>query len=167
VPAWADGATLAVGGHPEPAAPGTYAGARRAWAAGDTLELVLPMDVRLTDADERVDDVRGCVAIERGPLVYAVEQVDQADGVAVDDLCLEVTGAMEAEHRPDVLGGVTVVRAGGRVRPRRSAGDWPYARVEGAQSAAAEGRSVPVTAVPYYAWANRGIGPMRVWLPRA
>ena len=144
VPGWAAGATLSAGGEDHPAEPGTYASVRRRWRPGEVVELVLPMPVRFTAADRRADAVRGCLAVERGPLVHAVEQVDQ-DGVAVDDLRLDPAGRVQAEHRPGLLGGVTVVRLAGR--------------------SAVDGTPVTITAVPYFAWANRGIGPMRVWLP--
>jgi len=168
VPAWAQGATLTVGGDEHRPPAGSYARLRRAWSAGDTVELVLPMEVRLTAADERIDAVRGCVAVERGPLVYAVEHADQPDGVVVDDLRVDPTGPRTAEHRPDLLGGVTTVHLRGRVRPHEAA-PWPYPTVTGpaADGRAAAGDPVEVTAVPYFAWANRGVGPMRVWLPVA
>jgi DUF1680 family protein len=121
IPAWAAGATI----DGRPAEPG-YARERRVWHAGDTVELVLPMETRISTAHERVDAVRGCVAIERGPLVYAVEGVD----------AFHLTEVGAAEHRPDLLEGVTTI-------------------------AINDGHE----AIPYYAWANRGIGPMRVWLP--
>lgn len=155
IPAWADGATIA--GEPAPE-PGTYARIRRSWRPGDVVELTLPMDVRFVEADPRVDAVRGCVAVERGPVVYAVEA---ADGVPVDDLRLDPAGRRDAQHRPDLLGGVTVVHLTGetgRAEPR----PWPYG-----PGWPAGGEPVEVTAVPYFAWANRGIGGMRVWLPRA
>jgi len=63
VPAWADGATLRVGDRERPVDAGSYASVRRVWRPGDTVELSLPMAVRLVEADERIDDVRGCVAI--------------------------------------------------------------------------------------------------------
>lgn len=166
VPAWAQGATLTVGdgsGNQQHPAPGSYARLRRTWRPGETVELVLPMPVRLTAADERIDAVRGCVAIERGPLVYAVEQVDQPDGVVVDDLRVDATAPGTAEHRPDLLGGVTTVTVQGRA-DRHQAAAWPYPTEPAPASA---GDPVQVTAVPYFAWANRGVGPMRVWLPRA
>jgi DUF1680 family protein len=144
--------------------PGAYARLRRVWSVGDVVELNLPMEVRITAADERIDAVRGCVAIERGPLVYAVEHVDQPDGVVVDDLRLDLGGTHEARHRPDLLGGVTTVRLRGRAF-RHDAASWPYAPV--AEASGDGGDPVEVTAVPYFAWANRGIGPMRVWLPVA
>jgi DUF1680 family protein len=162
VPGWADDATVRVGTHQDAAAPATYARVTRAWRAGDTVVLTLPMPVRLTSADERVDAVRACVAVERGPLVYAVEQIDQADGATVDDLCVDVSGEPTVTRRPDLLGGVTTVELAGRVRPHAAAG-WPYSPV----GAKAGGDPVRITAVPYFAWANRGAGAMRVWLPRA
>jgi uncharacterized protein len=162
VPAWAEGATLTGADDP---APGTYASVRRRWRAGDVAELSLPMRVRFTAADERIDAVRGCLAIERGPLVYAVEQVDQARGLRVDDLRLDPSGPVRAEHRADLLDGVTVVHVQGRAGPGPAA-DGPYRPAASAPSAP-PGVPTPVVAVPYFAWANRGIGPMRVWLAAA
>jgi DUF1680 family protein len=147
VPAWADGARL----DGEAVTPGTYATVRRAWQPGDTVELELPMAVRVTAPDPRIDAVRGCVALERGPLVYAVEHP------AADDLSLVTVG--EPEHRPDLLEGVTVIAVGARVA-QHVAQPWPYGTPDPAGTAAED-----VTAVPYFAWANRGTGPMRVWLP--
>lgn len=168
VPAWAEGATLAVDGVPEPAAAGTYASTRRSWRPGDVVELSLPMAVRLVQGSERVDTARGSLAIERGPLVYAVEQVDQGEEVLVDDLTVDPGGPLTAAHRPELLGGVTTISFQGMAgrSPRES---WPYP-VGGPASSApltAAGTAVEVTAIPYFAWANRGVGPMRVWLPRA
>ncbi|HYJ74326.1 MAG TPA: beta-L-arabinofuranosidase domain-containing protein, partial [Kineosporiaceae bacterium] len=168
VPAWAEGATVRVRGEEQPAAAGTYVRLTRSWRPGDVVELSLPMTVRFVEADERVDAVRGCVAIERGPLVFAVEHVDQADGVVVDDLRLDPAGPASADHRPDLLDGVTVVTARGRALPHAPHGrPYPPARTEASPDGRVdEGTDVEVTAVPYFSWANRGIGPMRVWLPR-
>ena len=148
IPAWADGAVLEAGGKAvEDVRPGTYATVTRAWRPGDRLLLTLPVEPRLTSPHERVDAVRGCLAIERGPLVYCLEQTDHPD-VVLDDIRL-LPGDMRSEQRADLLGGVTVVHANGRV------GD----------------RELELTAVPYLAWANRGtddrVGPMRVWVPVA
>jgi DUF1680 family protein len=163
VPAWADGATLTADGTEQVVAAGSYASVRRRWASGEVVELRLPMPVRLTAADERVDAVRGCVAVERGPLVYAVEQVDQPVGVVVDDLQLDATAPPQAEFRANLLGGVVVVRLRGRA-VEHTIGDSPYRSQQ--DPAAPTGEEVQITAVPYFAWANRVVGPMRVWLPR-
>lgn len=163
VPAWARGARLTVGGDTREVDSGAYAEVSRAWAAGDRVRLELPMTARVIEADPRVDAVRGCVAVERGPLVYAFEQADQAAGVSIDDLEL----APDSELRPrrtDELGGVVLLEGQGGVRPRAQR-SWPY-RAAGVAEARPASTSVPVTAIPYYAWANREVGAMRVWVPR-
>jgi DUF1680 family protein len=151
VPAWCTGATLCdPDGHTERVGAGT-ARMRRTWRTGDQVVLELPMPVRLTAAHPRVDAVRGCRAIERGPLVYAVEQVDLPAGVAVDDLHLTTADpdALTVEWRPEQLGGCAVVKGSGS----NGSGTTPG------------GRPVEFTAIPYCLWANREVGPMRVWLP--
>lgn len=148
VPAWCAGARARADpdGVTAAAEPGTYLRLRRRWTPGTTVVLDLRMPVRRTAAHPRVDAVRGCVAIERGPLVYCLEQADQPAGVLVDDA--QVTGGeCEAAWDPDLLGGMTVVRL-----PGRTAGSYA---------------DLHLTAVPYFAWANRGPGPMRVWIPVA
>ncbi|WP_129788377.1 glycoside hydrolase family 127 protein [Promicromonospora panici] len=161
IPAWADGATL----DGASVAAGSYTRATRRFAAGDTVVLDLPMTPRLTVADPRVDAVRGSVAIERGPLVYALEQPDQEDGAIVDDLRIDVAAPLSDEFRPDLLGGVTVVRARGAVAPGPDPDAVaPYGPASSASATEAT-REVTLTAVPYYAWANRGPQPMRVWVP--
>jgi DUF1680 family protein len=148
VPHWAQGARL----DGQAVAAAGYATVRRAWRPGDVVELTMPMAVRLTHAHPRIDAVRGCVAVERGPLVYAVEDEN------VDDLRLAAVG--EAEHRADLLDGVTVI--GLRVRVARHVPQpWPYATPQERTEPA------DVVAVPYFAWANRGITAMRIWLPDA
>jgi len=163
VPVWAERATLRVNqDDAQQVAAGSFARVRRRWGAADTVELALPMTVRFVEADARIDPIRQCVAIERGPLVFAVEQVDQPEGAVVDDLAVDPTAPTTTEYRPDLLGGVTVISARGRAHkhlPRA----WPY---QPAGCHPVDSEDVPVTAIPYFTWANRGPGPMRVWLPR-
>jgi DUF1680 family protein len=173
VPAWAEGATVRVDGEPQPATAGSYASVSRSWRPGDTLELSLPMTVRFVEADERIDAVRDCVAIERGPVVFAVEQVDQGDGLVVDDLRLNAGEPASGEYRAELLDGIAVVTARGRA-VQHAPEDWPYPPAGTASSpdggssgpGSSDGGDVEVIAVPYYSWANRGVGAMRVWLPR-
>lgn len=156
IPKWADGATI----NGDPAAAGEYARVEREWVAGEVVELSLPMTTRVVAADPRIEAVQGCVALERGPLVYAVEQVDQEANV--DDLHLLPETSVAESHDPALLGGVTVLKARGRAGSGHREDVWPFEP----DSADAVGEEVEVTAVPYYAWANREIGAMRVWLPR-
>ncbi|MGP3966820.1 glycoside hydrolase family 127 protein [Streptomyces sp. 6N223] len=143
----------------------------RTWEVGEVVVLMLDMKPRLTLADPRVDAARGCVAIERGPLVHCVEGVDLPplpDGAGLDDLVVDTRARPRDAERPDLLGGVTAVTATARVRPRPAAdgagGWWPYRPVTDGVPGPA-GEPITVTAIPYYAWANREDGPMRVWLP--
>ncbi|MFD7512096.1 glycoside hydrolase family 127 protein [Streptomyces sp. NPDC059853] len=145
---------------------------RRTWSAGERVELRLPLEVRVTVADPRVDAVRGAVALERGPLVYCLEQTDLPPGVRLDALELDPEQVPVAEHRPGLLGGVTVLSARGRVRETAGGeAEWPYGTRAGAEEADGRvgdpaGDPVELTAVPYHVWANRAHGAMRVWLPR-
>ncbi|MGW1910359.1 glycoside hydrolase family 127 protein [Streptomyces sp. NPDC002076] len=132
----------------------------RTWQPGDRIVLELGLEPRLTAADPRVDAVRGCLAIERGPLVYCVEQVDHPGG-GLDDIVLDTSRPLAVKHRPDLLGGVTTVVAAGRRRHIPDAGWWPYTSAAAPQG----GEPVELIAIPYYAWANREDGGMRVWLP--
>lgn len=157
VPSWARGATL----EGRAVAPGTYARVERIWHSGDEVLLQLPLEPRLTAADPRIDAVRGCAAIEYGPLVYALEQEDQT--APVDFLTLSPEAPITAQHHPDLLGGITVLSArGGADNPPAEARS-PYTPLGGPQPMASG--NLQLTAIPYYAWANRGPQPMRVWTP--
>jgi uncharacterized protein len=142
----------------------------RTWAPGDRIVLELDLEPRLTRADPRADAVRGCTAIERGPLVYCLEQVDHPGG-GLDDVVIDTTRPLSAKHRPDLLGGVTTVVAAGYRRGLPEPGWWPYpsaARPEDSEAPPdVSGGPIELTAIPYFAWANRQEGSMRVWLPTA
>lgn len=165
IPGWAQSATL----DGQPVEPSGYATLTRTWSAGDTVHLEIPMTPQFMRADHRVDAVRGCVALQRGPLVYAVEAGDQPDGIVIDDLTVNPAAAVRDEYRPDLLGGVTVLHLTGTSLPVPSATvQSPYGEVhaQGAEEGGlAAGTSVELTAIPYFAWANRGPQPMRVWMP--
>lgn len=129
-----------------------YAALRRAWRPGDRIELSLPMPVRRVVAHDRVGADKGRVALQRGPIVYAAEWPDNPKG-HVRNLVLPDAAKLEAAFQPDLLNGVTVVK-GSAVALAKEA-DGRVARTE-----------QPFTAIPYYAWANRGRGEMVVWVPR-
>jgi DUF1680 family protein len=128
-----------------------YARIQRAWKPGDVVELVLPVPVRRVVAHASVAADAGRVALQRGPLVYCVEGVDN-DG-SIPDLALPDAASLAAEFRPGLLNAVVVVKGRG-VGTQGSV----------LQAAAVEDRLF--IAVPYYAWANRGAGQMAVWLKR-
>ncbi|WP_114558449.1 glycoside hydrolase family 127 protein [Desertihabitans aurantiacus] len=164
VPAWAEGATVTVDGtEAGPATPGGYVELERDWQTGQVVLLDLPLTVRTVTAHPRVDAVRGCVALERGPLVYAFEQADQEPGVELDDITLVPGPDARVEHQPGLLEGVTTLTLRGRpARAPEEYRPWPWP-VDG--GAPVPGDEVDLVAIPYYAWANREIDAMRVWVP--
>ena len=123
-----------------------YVRIRRRWAPGDTVALNLPMPIRRVRAHAKVAADAGRLALQRGPIVYCVEGVD--NGGRVGHLVLAPDVELKAEHRPKLLGGVTVLKG------------KAHARIAGANRLA----EADLLAVPYYAWDNRGAGEMAVWL---
>jgi len=156
VPGWATrGATLTVGGDTRPVTPGVVT-ERRTWRRGDEVVLSLPMAPRFTYPDARIDAVRGCVAVERGPLVLACESTDVPGVETVDEL------QIDASRPPRLVDGrVTVTFRRGRPGDH----DWPYRTDPGEAAPALGDEADEVPLVEYHAWANRGPSTMRVWLP--
>ncbi|MGN8048866.1 glycoside hydrolase family 127 protein [Curtobacterium sp. 22159] len=184
IPAWSDTTTVHGPDGTASPAPGTVHVIDREWTAGDTVELVFDTTPHRYVADARIDAARGQVAIERGPLVYAVEQADQ-QGFTVDDLTVDPEAPITGERQDGLLDGVVTLRIAGRAPAEHERAAWPYRRLEGRGGADHAGEATSVdgvagpdgraprlqevtaTAIPYYAWANRGAAPMRVWLPLA
>ncbi|SHN10242.1 glycoside hydrolase family 127 protein [Actinacidiphila paucisporea] len=168
IPQWCTGRTVEVSGAATGAAvvDGGWLRLERNWTPGDEVTLDLDIAPRLVEADPRVDAVRGCVAVERGPVVYCLEGVDHPGG-GLDDIVIDLARPLTEERRPELLGGVVTVTAAGHRRTPPDDGWWPYHRSTGpagAPAAPSDGDLV-LTAVPYYSWANREDGAMRVWLP--
>ena len=164
VPQWSDRATLSLNGEAASAErQDSWLTIGRGWSAGDELVLDLALAVRFTRPDPRVDAARGCLAIERGPLVYCLEAVDHP-GQRLDDLVLEPDREPSVVRDPARLDAVPLIRAWGRVRTRPNTSWWPYTSAGGQDQPAAGTEVVPLTAVPYFTWGNRERGEMRVWI---
>jgi hypothetical protein len=127
-----------------------YAIIDRVWRPGSTIELNLPMPVRRVVANDRVAADRGRVALERGPILYALEAPDNPDG-KVRNLVVGRDSTLTAEFKPALLKGVEVVQGQATALSYDAQG-----KVLKNQQA--------FTAIPYYAWANRGRGQMIVWI---
>jgi len=149
VPAWADGAQVT-------APDGTSTAAATGYVVvpgpsqGEQVVLDLPVAARWTWADPRVDAVRGQVAVERGPLVLALESVDLGDDVA--------TAVVSTDEPPVERDGQVLVPVARR-EPADTA--WPF----GSDRPGTPDGTHLVPLVPYHAWAGRGPSTMRVWLP--
>lgn len=117
-----------------------YAVLRRRWKAGDTIELDLPMPVRRVEAHPKVDANAGKVTLQRGPLIYALEEADHETSVL--ELKISSNASFTPRWNDDVLGGAILL-------------EGPLRRGN---------RRVEATAIPYYLWSNRGVGEMAVWI---
>jgi DUF1680 family protein len=163
-PEWAASASVRV--NRETVTPETRKGylvIRRSWAAGDVLELDLPVAPRFTVAHPRVDALHGQVALERGPLVYALESTDQEAGVDLNAVEILVDAPVSEERVEDLLGQPTVLlRLSGAQRDDR---DWDRGWASQDEAPSTPRREVTLTAIPYHLWANRGPSVMRIFTP--
>ncbi|MEH1125886.1 glycoside hydrolase family 127 protein [Micromonospora sp. CPCC 206061] len=160
VPGWAGEATLVTPQGTERVRSG-YAGATRTWRIGDQVRLELPVGPRWTAPDQRIDAVRDCVAVERGPLVYCAESVDQDPAVPLDAVAADRSAPVVERPLP-ALGPDAVALDVPAAQLAVSANGWPYGSPGGSEPEAST-----LTLVPYHLWANRGPATMRVWLPQS
>ena len=155
VPPWAAGAELTEPNGRRSVVPGTVT-VEWPFVAGDEITLDVPMRPRWTAPDPRIDAVRGCVAAERGPIVYCAESVDLPHGEDVGRLTADPTVPPRDAAGND---GQVVVTA--RIaQPAET--NWPYS------DAPLEERlidPIEVALHPYHDWGNRGPSTMRVWIP--
>ena len=126
---------------------------------GTKVTLSLPMEVKRLVSHPHVLGNLGRVALQRGPLIYCLEQADHSTDVW--DITLPASAELTPEFVPGLLGGVTVLKGQGIAYDHSS---WEGTLTRPA-SANPPSQLVPITAIPYYAWANREAGPMQVWIP--
>jgi DUF1680 family protein len=129
-----------------------YVVINRKWKPGDVVELVLPMEPRLVAANQKLTADSDKVAVQRGPLMYCAEWPDQPDGHVLNQVFSPDAG-LSVEARPDLLNGVTVLKAKARGAKKMLDGKVDLADEQ------------DLTLIPYYSWANRGAGEMMVWMP--
>jgi DUF1680 family protein len=167
IPGWSRNATLIVNGEAvdveaakanggSTSVERGYARTEREWKAGDEVELVLPMPVQRIEANPAVRQDAGCVALQRGPVVYCLEQVDNP--APLHRIVLPRDAELKPCFEVNLLGGITVIRGEALVVDDSDWDDALY-RAEPAKLKPSE-----ITAIPYYAWDNREPGEMRVWI---
>jgi hypothetical protein len=163
IPGWVDKAHVSVNGKDLPnAVPGAYLPVHRRWSSGDVVRLKIEMMPQVIEADPRVADDTGRVAIQRGPLIYCLEEIDQPAGTVLSNVAVnpgrQPADAFEPQFRSDLLGGMIVLHHTGALF-ERGAEKMLYSRY----SSDTKMRKVPLTFIPYYAWANRQASSMQVW----
>ena len=159
IPGWSRNATLTVNGEAMDVKAATvlgYAQIEREWNPDDQVELVLPMPVERVDAHPAIRQDTGCVALQRGPVVYCLEQVDNP--VPLHRVAVPRDAGLEPSFEKNLLGGVTVIRGEALAVDDSDWDNTPY-RAEPARL-----KPFQITAVPYYAWDHREPGEMRVWI---
>ncbi|MBX3393464.1 MAG: glycoside hydrolase family 127 protein, partial [Phycisphaeraceae bacterium] len=168
VPGWAGRVSVTVNGRSvEPAVTRGYALVGSAWRDGDRVELDFPMEIERVRSNPLVKSNAGLVALRRGPMVYAVESVDNEADVL--SLAVPPGESLAARWRADLLGGVMVIEGNGLVPDGEHGagsgghGPWGWELYR----AAPKVRRAAFTAIPYFAWSNRGPSTMAVWLPES
>jgi DUF1680 family protein len=131
-----------------------YAILKRAWAKGDKIELLLPMETQKVLANEKVKDDNGRFALQRGPIVYCLEGPDNVNG-SVQNIGINIDSKATTIYQPELLNGLYAINLSGSSYGRQLNSDALISTVQN------------VKAIPYYAWANRGPSEMAVWIPYA
>jgi DUF1680 family protein len=162
IPEWAGGAKVLVNGKPYAGkvTAGEYAEVKSKWKAGDKIELILPMDVKLIEANPLVEETRNQVTVKRGPVVYCLEEVDLPKGKNVFNMSITT----QAKFTPKLvkIENSDIMALEGKAKVIDN-GQWKNTLYK--EVSTTSGVDVPVRLVPYYAWGNRGHGDMTVWLP--
>ena len=159
VPGWCEQFEARVNGRiykPE-VNPNGYLSITREWHADDSVELRFEMPIVRVSAHPLVRENVGRFALRRGPIVYCFEDIDNPGGV-FQTLTLPGDVALETTFNDELLGGVTLIRAMGRVLDASEWEDNLYLQTKPKM------RQLEVTAIPYYAWCNRGTSQMSVWV---
>ena len=143
--------------------PREYFPIRRRWSPGDVIQLSFEVKPQVIEANPRVADDTGRVATQRGPLIYCLEEVDQPSGISLSDVAVNpgrhAADEFHTEFRSDLLGGMAVLHQEGALYERGASETRLYSRY----SREERSKKVPLTFIPYYAWANRQATSMQVW----
>jgi DUF1680 family protein len=143
-----------------------YAILERTWKAGDVVEIRFAMPPFLVEADPRIDSVRGCVALQRGPVVYCLEEHDQEQGVNLLDVEIDSSEKLNSRWQGNLLGGVITLEGISYLSDRSGWLDKElYRPLVLRNKNQSTRRKVMLKAIPYYCWGNRGLKSMRVWVP--
>ena len=169
IPAWSAKANATVNGvSAGPVQPGEYLAIRRTWSRSDKVELILDMTPRFLTADPRIEADRGRVAVQRGPLVYCMEGLDQPEVPSLDQFAVLLHANsvknIRMRYDADTLGGIVILEVPGTMNRRKvhpaEASIYNSVDVSGIKR-----ETVMLRLIPYYAFANREQSAMQVWFP--
>lgn len=165
VPHWAHTVCLKVNGEiiHNPTKEQGYIHLNRVWHKNDMVELDMDMQAGFVLPNPRIDATRGCLAIQRGPIIYCLEDQDQMIHGRLLDVQIDQQKPLVSSWKDDLLDGVVSIEAAGQFTDDAEwqenlyllAGTPIHKKIY----------KTRLTAVPYFAWGNRTIGGMRVWIP--
>ncbi|WP_242691716.1 aceric acid hydrolase [Desertivirga arenae] len=160
IPGWANNAQVLVNGKPAGITTnsGSYAELNRKWKSGDKIQLVLPMDAKLVEANPLVEESRNRVAVKRGPVVYCIESADLKDQKLYN---VVVPANISFQPQPLKIDNAEVMTLVGNAKVLEPK-EWKntlYREVSTAD------KTAQIRLIPYFAWGNRGHAEMQVWMP--
>lgn len=160
IPGWTTSATITINGEPAnvETTPASYAHLNRQWQAGDTVIITLPMQPKFIEGHPRIEEVRNQVAVKRGPIVYCVETPDLPEETSILDVYISGESTLTANYQDNLLGGVTTIET--ELLLRKDTPSKMYNTIKNP-----EWQSVSTKLVPYFAWSNRGMAEMTVFMP--
>ena len=160
VPGWCQKYTVKVNGELlDPAVTDGYAVISRTWRKGDQVEFVMEMKPQIIRANPHIYEDAGKIAVSRGPLIYCLEEADNSDNL--HNIRLGSEPCFTEEWKPGKLGGIVELKSSGLKETDEGWGETAYSAVKTIST-----QLVTLTWIPYYAWANRTPGEMRVWIRR-
>lgn len=164
IPCWADDFCVKVNGDvlSDVSCEEGFVTLLRNWGQGDRVELDLPMRAAMMEAHPSVEETRNQVALQRGPVVYCLESADLPEDISISDVALVSDCEWEAHYDAHLLDGVVTLSG---MAKRVSLGNWSGQLYRERQTEVVE--DMPIRLVPYYAWDNRGMSEMTVWIPLA
>ncbi|MRT91958.1 glycoside hydrolase family 127 protein [Ancylomarina sp. 16SWW S1-10-2] len=161
IPNWAEDAQLMVNNQTIKVEAGTFASVNRTWKKGDKISLNLNMKPRLLVANNRVEELVNQAAVANGPLIYCAEGIDYIKPyMEFEDVMLGANSKFKVAYKDQLLGGINIITI-----------PTIYHRTEALHkdqlydTEVMKTRQTQMTFIPYYAWANRGVGKMSVFFP--
>ena len=160
IPDWAQNAQIHINGVESTSKieSGQFATINRKWNAKDEVIVNLPMPVSFIEGHHRIEEVRNQLAVKRGPIVYCVETPDLPNETSILDVYLDSSQEFIPRHLPNLLKGITVLE--GSVLIRKDKHEGMYHTIQ-----SLELKSCQTQMVPYFAWSNRGMAEMTVFMP--
>lgn len=160
IPSWCNGAKIMVNGEAVNAdvKSETYASITRTWKKGDMVTLEMPMETKLIEANPLVEECRGQVAVQRGPIIYCLESND-LNGVDIDNVAIPVDAKFEPVEMNIDGSRIMALETEAVNRSEKSWSNTLYREVS------KDKNKVKIRLIPYYAWGNRGKSEMTVWIP--